>query len=57
MNRYRTAQRSTPVLRSLKEQGILCKETHERVIRIVPPLVVTHEEIDWATDRIRKVLI
>ena len=26
---------------ALKEQGILCKETHERVIRIAPPLVIT----------------
>jgi len=42
---------------ALKEQGILCKETHERVIRVAPPLVITREEIDWAMDRIRKVLI
>ncbi len=41
---------------ALKEEGILCKETHERVIRIAPPLVITREEIDWAFDRIRKVL-
>jgi ornithine--oxo-acid transaminase len=41
---------------ALKEQGILCKETHERVIR-APPLVITREEIDRALDRIRKVPI
>ena len=41
---------------ALKEQGILCKETHEKVIRIAPPLVITREEVDWAFDRIRKVL-
>ncbi len=46
-----------PFCEALKEQGILCKETHERVIRIAPPLVITREEIDWALDRIRKVLI
>ena len=46
-----------PYCEALKEQGILCKETHERVIRIAPPLVITREEIDWALDRIRKVLI
>jgi ornithine--oxo-acid transaminase len=46
-----------PYCEALKEQGILCKETHERVIRIAPPLVITREEIDWAIDRIRKVLI
>jgi ornithine--oxo-acid transaminase len=41
---------------ALKEQGI-CKETHERVIRIALPLVITREEIDRALDRIRKVPI
>ena len=46
-----------PYCEALKEQGILCKETHERVIRIAPPLVITREEIDWALDRILKVLI
>jgi ornithine--oxo-acid transaminase len=46
-----------PYCEALKEQGILCKETHERVIRIAPPLVITREEIDWAMDRICKVLI
>jgi ornithine--oxo-acid transaminase len=45
-----------PYCEALKEQGILCKETHDRVIRIAPPLVITREEIDWALDRIRKVL-
>jgi ornithine--oxo-acid transaminase len=42
---------------ALEEQGILCKETHEQVIRIAPPLVITREEIDRALDRIRKVPI
>jgi ornithine--oxo-acid transaminase len=46
-----------PYYEALKEQGILCKETHERIIRIAPPLTITREEIDWALDRIRKVLI
>jgi ornithine--oxo-acid transaminase len=41
---------------ALKEQGILCKETHEKVIRIAPPLVITREEVDWAFDRIKNVL-
>ena len=41
---------------ALKEQGILCKETHEKVIRIAPPLVITREEIVWALDRIKNVL-
>jgi ornithine--oxo-acid transaminase len=41
---------------ALKEQGVLCKETHDRVIRIAPPLTITSQEIDWAFERIRKVL-
>jgi ornithine--oxo-acid transaminase len=41
---------------ALKNEGILCKETHDRVLRIAPPLTITREEIDWAFDRIRKVL-
>jgi ornithine--oxo-acid transaminase len=45
-----------PYCEALKEEGILCKETHDRVIRIAPPLVITREEIDWAFDRIKKVI-
>ena len=45
-----------PYCEALKEQGILSKETHEHVIRIAPPLTITHEEIDWAFERIRKVI-
>lgn len=41
---------------SLKEQGLLCKETHENVIRFAPPLVITKEDLDWALKRIKKVL-
>jgi ornithine--oxo-acid transaminase len=40
----------------LKEQGLLCKETHESVIRFAPPLVISKEELDWAIERIKKVL-
>jgi ornithine--oxo-acid transaminase len=41
---------------ALKEGGILCKETHEHVIRIAPPLVITQEEIDWAFGQFKEVL-
>ncbi|NSL52903.1 ornithine--oxo-acid transaminase [Calidifontibacillus erzurumensis] len=41
---------------ALKEEGLLCKETHETVIRFAPPLVITKEELDWAFERIQKVL-
>jgi ornithine--oxo-acid transaminase len=45
-----------PYCEALKELGILCKETHERVIRLAPPLVITREEIDWVFERIKKVI-
>jgi len=38
-----------------KEYGILVKETHERIIRVAPPLIITKDEIDFAFDRIKKV--
>ena len=41
---------------ALQNEGLLCKETHETVIRIAPPLIITREEIDWALARIEKVL-
>jgi len=45
-----------PFCEALKKLGVLCKETHDVVIRIAPPLVITKAEIDWAFDRIAKVL-
>ena len=45
-----------PYCEQLKDEGILCKETHDRVIRIAPPLVISRQEIDWAYDRIAKVI-
>jgi len=45
-----------PYCEALKEEGVLCKETHERVIRIAPPLVIEVDEIDWAFERLRRVL-
>jgi ornithine--oxo-acid transaminase len=40
----------------LKDRGLLCKETHDTVIRFAPPLVISKEELDWAIERINKVL-
>jgi ornithine--oxo-acid transaminase len=45
-----------PYCEALKTLGILCKETHDHVIRIAPPLTITKEEITWAFDRIKKVI-
>jgi len=41
---------------ALAREGILSKETHENVIRFAPPLVISREDIDWAFERINKVL-
>ena len=40
----------------LKETGILCKDTHNDIIRISPPLVIQKDEIDWALERFEKML-
>jgi ornithine--oxo-acid transaminase len=48
--------KARPYCEALKELGILCKETHDHVIRIAPPLTISREEIDWAAARIREVL-
>ena len=40
----------------LKNEGLLCKETHENVIRFAPPLTITRQDLDWALERVRKVL-
>jgi len=42
---------------ALQEQGILAKETHHHIIRFAPPLIISQEEIDWAVERIRPVLL
>lgn len=45
-----------PYCEKLKELGLLCKETHDTVIRFAPPLVISKEEIDQALTKIRQVL-
>lgn len=44
-----------PYCEQLKELGLLCKETHDTVIRFAPPLIITKEELDWALERIHQV--
>jgi ornithine--oxo-acid transaminase len=45
-----------PYCERLMQEGMLCKETHDHVIRLAPPLVITREEIDWAVEKLKKVL-
>lgn len=44
-----------PICEELKKEGLLCKETHETVIRFAPPLIITKEQIHWALEKIKKV--
>jgi ornithine--oxo-acid transaminase len=46
-----------PYCEALMKEGILCKETHDHVLRIAPPLVISREEIDWALEKFEKVLV
>lgn len=41
---------------ALKEKGLLCKETHQHVIRFAPPLTISDEDIDWALKLAKEVL-
>ncbi len=41
---------------ALQTKGLLCKETHEHVLRISPPLVIRKPDIDWALERVQDVL-
>ncbi len=48
--------KARPYCEELMGMGLLCKETHDHVIRFAPPLVITRKEIDWAFKRIKKAL-
>jgi ornithine--oxo-acid transaminase len=48
--------RARPFCEALAQEGVLCKETHDTVLRIAPPLVITQDELDWAFTRIARVL-
>lgn len=40
---------------ALKDLGMLCKETHDKVIRIAPPLVIERDDLAWAVEKLREV--
>ncbi len=44
-----------PFCEALMKRGLLCKETHENVIRFTPPLIVKQEQLDWAYEQIKGV--
>ncbi|SDQ87476.1 ornithine--oxo-acid transaminase [Virgibacillus subterraneus] len=45
-----------PYCEALKERGLLCKETHENVIRFAPPLIIEKDDLKWAVNHIKDVL-
>jgi ornithine--oxo-acid transaminase len=45
-----------PFCEALKERGVLCKETHEHIIRLAPPLMISKADLDWGLSHIRAVL-
>jgi ornithine--oxo-acid transaminase len=45
-----------PICEALRAVGVLCKETHDAVIRIAPPLMISREDLDWGLERIERVL-
>jgi len=39
----------------LMKEGLLCKETHDNVIRFAPPLIIRDKDLNWALKRIKTV--
>ena len=37
-----------PFCEALMHKGVLCKETHDTVLRVAPPLVIAEADLDWA---------
>src|SRR5215471_11001869 len=42
-----------PYCERLKDLGVLCRETHDHVIRLAPPLIVTQEDLAWLAQQLR----
>ena len=51
---YPSPTSARKVCEKLKEFGVLSKETHETVVRLAPPLIITQKELDWGIQQIRK---
>jgi ornithine--oxo-acid transaminase len=45
-----------PICEALRDRGVLCKETHDTVVRIAPPLMISREDLDWGLAQIEGVL-
>jgi ornithine--oxo-acid transaminase len=53
---HESAGKARQYTTALKGKGLLCKETHDWIIRFAPPLVITKADIDSAMEKIREVL-
>jgi acetylornithine/LysW-gamma-L-lysine aminotransferase len=49
-------EKATPYLMSLMEEGVLALSAGPTVIRLLPPLVISREELDSVIDKLLKVL-
>lgn len=49
-------RRARPTCERLMRRGVLCKETHDNVIRFAPPLTINQADLDWGFDQIEAVL-
>ncbi len=50
-------QRARPWCEALMRRGVLCKETHDRVIRLAPPLTISEDDLSWGLDQVEDVLL
>ena len=41
---------------ALQACGLLAKETHDHIIRIAPPLILTQDQADWIAEQFAAVL-
>ncbi len=51
-----SAGKAREFCKALLKEGMLCKDTHEQTMRLAPPLCINKGEIDWAFERLQKVI-
>jgi ornithine--oxo-acid transaminase len=44
------------ICEALRQEGLLCKDSHDHTIRLSPPLIITREQLDWALGKLKLVL-
>ena len=44
------------ICEALKQQGLLCMASAEHTLRLMPPLILTREQLDWGLEQLRVVL-